>query len=502
MNLVLKINDIDRTVNVVMGSLEKSDVINEKVDSLRFSVRKYGSLTFEPHAGDTVELIDDGETTFKGVILSVNKSTEGHAVILYNVECVDSSRDMDRMLVNEQFTDTTGDAIIESLITTYAPTFTTNNVAAPFPVKSITFNRISVSDAIQKLAQMSGYSWYVDYDDDVHFFEKNTEPAPFSLTDTSNNYIYDSLEVTEDISQLRNRVFIRGGEAEGDARTELFNGDGTKKIFPLANKFSAIYDDNNNQILFVSINGVQKTIGVDFLSNENDFDVFWNYNEKYVRFKVAPASGTNNISVTGIPLFPILVQVEDTTSISQYGLFEFSKTDKTIKSKREAFDFALAELEAYAGKISEGSFETYTPGLRSGQLITVNSPSRGISEGFLIQRVSFRMESPNVAIYRVELATLRTMSIIDLLITQLKQGSRIIEEAANEIIDKYGQTNESVTIGESLVSSTSHNPQLETVTIAESFTPQSLNYAVEFVVGPTIPTGTKRQFVLDGSPLA
>jgi hypothetical protein len=475
MNLVLKINGVDRTSKVVMGSLQKADVINEKVDTLKFSIRKYGSSTFVPSVNDIVELLDTGVTTFKGVILSVNISTEGHAVVRYDIDCVDNSRNMDRMLVNEQFEDTTGNAILSALITTYAPTFTTTNVDAPFTVKSITFNRISVSDAIQKLAQMSGYSWYVDYDDDLHFFEKNTESAPFNLTDTSNNYIYDSLEVTEDLSQLRNRVFIKGGEAEGDARTELFNGDGTKKFFKLSNKFS--------QIPTVTVGGVGQAEGVDFLDDEASFDVFWNYNETYIRFKVAPAAGTNNISVTGIPLFPILVQVEDTASINQYGLYEFSKTDKTIKSKQEAFDFALAELQAYADKVSEGSFETYDSGLRSGQVINVTSTSRGISEDFLIQRVTFGMESLTQGIYRVELATLRTVSIIDFLISQLKQGNRIIEESTNETLDKYAQ-------------------EKEEITISESFTAQSLNYAVEFRLSPQTITGVSRPFVLDGSPLS
>lgn len=475
MNLQLLINGIDRTSRVILGSLQKTDVINEKADTLHFSVRKYGSGTFTPAINDAVELLDGGSTIFSGMILTVNISTEGHAVIRYDVDCVDGSREMDRVLVNEQYEDTTGDAILSDLVTNYAPGFTAANVDAPFAVKSVTFNRISVSDAIQKLAQMSGYSWYVDYDNDLHFFEKSTEPSPFDLTDTSENYIYDSLEVTEDLSQLRNRVFIKGGEAEGDARTESFDGDADKKFFKLSNKFS--------QLPAVTVGGVAQDVGVDFLDNEDDFDVFWNFNETYVRFKTAPAAGTNNISVTGTPLYPILVQVEDAASINQYGVYEFSKTDKTIKSKQEAFDFALAELEAYANKVSEGSFETYDSGLRSGQIINITSASRGVGEDFLIQRVSFRMESLTHGIYRVELATLRTVSIIDFLISQLKQGSRIIEEEANETLDKYAQIPEEIAI-------------------SDSFTAQPLNYAVEFRLAPQAITGTARPFILDGSPLS
>ncbi len=37
---------------------------------------------------------------------------------------------------------------------------------------------------------------------------------------------------------MRNRVFIRGGEIEGNSRTENFDGNGTKLTFALGHKFS------------------------------------------------------------------------------------------------------------------------------------------------------------------------------------------------------------------------------------------------------------------------
>lgn len=695
MNLTLKINGIDRTSSVVWNSLEKSDVLNEKVDTLRFAVRKYGSSSFVPAVDDEVELLDGSDTIYKGIILTARKSTEGHSVVRYDIDCVDNTHYLSGPLVLERYKDKTIDFIIDDIITKYDPDavldglvahyklngdatdssgaendgtansvtyvagkirqagsfdgansyinvpdsadlmptaftisvwvnptdylsqytrvlekggylngggyglefndsgshkmhltiwdnltavvlattsdiptgalthivatfdgatakvyvnggyeakvsavmtsntfplkiggrgvaqdnfkgiiddlriynqvltpdeitkiynigFTTNNVDAPVEVKSITFNRISVAASLQKLATLSNYSWYLDYDNDIHFFEKNTEPAPFSITDTSGNYIYDSLEVTDDISQLRNRVYVQGGEAEGDERTEEY--DGGKKFYKLSNKFARLPS--------VSVDGVAKSVGVDFLDEEDDFDCFWNYNETYIRFKTDTASGTKNVDITGVPLYSVSAQVQDPDSIDQYGLYEFSKVDKTIKSKEEAKHFAVSELEAYAQKISEGGFETYTAGLRSGQLITINSASRDINEDFLIQKVTFRMVNKDVGIYSVELATLKTITIIDFLLDQLRLGTRIIEEQDNEILEKFIDALETITIGESFSSSTSHNPQSETITIGESFTAQSLNYAVEAVLGPQVPSGTKRQFVLDGSTLA
>jgi len=481
MTITLKINGVNRTSSIIRNSLNKSDVLNEKVDTLSFAVDKYGNQTYAPSVNDTVELLDTGVTIFKGLILTVDKSTDGHSVVRYDVECVDNAHFLNRTLVTEIYTNTTINAIIANIISTYAPTFTITGVVAPVPVKSITFNRISVSEALGKLSRLSNYSWYVDYTNDIHFFAKNTELAPFSITDNSNNYIYESLQVSEDISQLRNSVFIEGGEIEGEQRTETFTTDGVQKFFKLTNKFSAIYDDDQNQILSVAVNGVQQTIGVSGLNDESSFNVLWDYNGKSLAFANAPANGT--LTVTGLPLYPILVQEEDPDSIVIYGRSEFAKVDKSISTRQEAVDFAIAELEAYANKISESSFATYTPGLRSGQVITVNSAFRGINEDFLIQRVTFRMVSQTVGEYRVELATLRTITLIDFLISQLRVNGTILADSDEDILHKY-------------------KPFTETISIADAVTVQALNYPVVFRLGEQAVTGFIRPFALNGSRLS
>jgi len=473
MTVTLKVNGTDRTSSIAWNSLRKSDVLNEKVDTLSFAVDKYASV-FTPVIGQSVELLIDGVRDYYGLILSVNKVTDGHTIVRYEIDCVDNAHYLTRVLVAESYENTTIDAIIANLISTYAPTFTTTNVAAPVAVDSIRFNRISVAACLEKLAKLSNYSWYVDYNSDIHFFIKNTELAPFSITDTSANYVFDSLEVSEDLSQLRNRVFIQGGDAVGDPRDEFFNGDGTKKFFKLSNKFS--------ELPTVTVGGVSKTVGVDFLDDEADFDVLWNYNETYIKFTTAPAAGTNNIQVTGTPLYSILVQVQDSASIATYGVSEFARTDTTIKSKEEARDFAIAELEAYGDKISEGSFYTYTAGLRSGQTITVNSTLRAVNEGFLIQRVTFSMVSRSVGQYRIELATLKTITLIDLLISQLRQNGTLISDNDTTLLQKYEEFQDSLTLSDSL-------------------TVQALNYAVTFRLTPQAITGTSRPFILDGSRL-
>ena len=173
--------------------------------------------------------------------------------------------------------------------------------------------------------------------------------APFNLSDGDGNHIKDRLQLSDDFSQIRNRVFIKGGEIEGESRTEYFDGNGTRKQFKLANKFA--------HIPTVRVGGTLKTVGNDYLDNEDDFDCFWDYNQQYIRFKdtTIPGSGTNNLTVSGIPLYNLVVQVEEPISIASYGVFEFAKTDKTIKSRTTAVMMAQSELTAYKNGLIEGT---------------------------------------------------------------------------------------------------------------------------------------------------
>lgn len=356
--------------------------------------------------------------------------------------------------------------------------FNIANVSCDLSVKTVAFNRVSVTSALEKLSKLTNFQWYVDYDKSIYFFEKNTINSPFNLSDDGEKHIYDSLFISNDISQLRNRVYIRGGESEGSARTESQNGDGVKKHFVLANKFA--------QMPTVKIGGVTQNCGVDYLTPEDAADCFWSYQEKYVRFKVAPTSGTNNITFDGIPLFPVQVQFQDSISIEKYGVYEFAKKDLTIKSKEEAFTFAKAELEAYGQDIVEAGFKTYISGLRSGQIINVQSDRRSLDEDLLIQSVSMSMISGGddpVIVYDVKLATLRTMSIIGILIDLLKSEDRLIDDTADETLEKAIFNNETINVVEGFSITAAVDLPDEDIIVSDQFDNRGFDFPVEFVLG-------------------
>jgi hypothetical protein len=427
-------------------ALKKTDNINERVDDLTFTVLKYGDKIFTPAINQEVIMYDGSEKVFGGFIVFVSEDEEDKGIVRYSVHASDYQTVFARRIVLERFRNRTATEIAAFLVEKYSIGFTVNNVDADVNIQSVTFDRIPLTEAFDKLARLIGYSWYIDYDKDVHLFAKNDEEAPFNITTNDGNYIPDSLEISHDLTQIRNRVTIRGGEVEGEERDQTFNGDGVKKSFVLAHKYA--------RTPTVTVGDVAQTVGVAYLDDETLFDCVWSFSERSLRWQEAPTTGTNNIFVNGVPLFAIVVTRSDNTSINALkdlsrgvdGIFEYSIEDAKIRSREEAIQRGVAELEGYSAGIIEGSFETYTPGLRSGQTININIPHRGINEDFIIQRVQYTMLTREKGIYKVTIATARTVGIISLLQDLLRK--RGAGETDQDLIVTQVEINDSLEVGE------------------------------------------------------
>lgn len=453
MAIIFTVEGVDRTSSVVFNSVRKTDNLNQKTDLLEFKVRKYGSLTYVPNLGDEVVVTKDGDTIFGGVVVRISEALRSPTILEYSIACNDYSQFLKRELVTERYENQTVADIIDDLIATYTTDgFTTTSVVGTVTLGSISFNRLNVADCLQKLADALSYVWYVDYDKDIHFFPRNTEEGE-AISDISGNYVYDSLEITEDLTQVRNVVLVQGGERESETpRTELFSGDATRTTFALANKYASLPD--------VEVGGVAQTVGVEFLDDDASFDCMWNFNEKYIRFTAGntPGLGTNNIEVSGIYLYPIVVNILNNASIAEFGRYEFAITDRSIRSQDEAVCRALAELQSYQNELYEGSFRTYQDGFRSGQIVSITSSQRAKSIDVVVQSVTARMRDPigTAFEYEVRFATLKSVGIIEYLQAQLRSKEVIVDD--QETLLNLHDLTDGVAISDTLAAPTDSSP--------------------------------------------
>lgn len=380
-----------------------------------------------------------------------------------------------------------------------ATAFYQQNVTdADTPEISLKFNYENVSDAIRQIAEAVGNDWYIDADRDVHFYQLASEAAPFGLSDTSQNFLWNTLRIRSDLSTIKNQIYVRGGEYEGSQTDYDVIADGTALNFrsPYRIKEIEIYVDSGGGF-------VQQTVGVDNLDDPASYDCLYNFQEKNLKFKAAtkPADG-DTVRMRGNPMIPVIVKKGDPTSIAAHGTFEYLIIDKSITSQQGARDRATAELRDYRDSLVEGNFRTSTSGLRAGQALTVGITARGISDTYLIQSVVMTARSPTTLFYDVSLISTRTYGIIEYLLGLLRDGKKQIAINDNEVVDLAQDIAETLTCGDSWVEA-STNDQTEDVDMAEDFD-SGTNQGTIFVFAPYTHASfsdTKRAFILEGSRL-
>ena len=162
-----------------------------------------------PGNGEEIIITDDLIRIFAGRILTKIESFMPPSSYKYNVDCIDYHRDLDRKLVNETYEDMMTGDIVRHIIANYCSGLTSTNVDDGVLIDGmIVFDYVQPSECIKRLAELSQYSWYVDYSKDVHFFSQAVPNAPFKIDD--DQAYYKDLIFTYDFSQLRNRVRVKG----------------------------------------------------------------------------------------------------------------------------------------------------------------------------------------------------------------------------------------------------------------------------------------------------
>ena len=97
-------------------------------------------------------------------------------------------------------------------------------------------NRLKPTEIMQRLADNFNWYWYIDYERYIHFFQQETQQAPFDINEASNNF--KDLSFTYDISRLVNKQIVEGGEETSTQfYSEVREGNGVQREWLTKNKF-------------------------------------------------------------------------------------------------------------------------------------------------------------------------------------------------------------------------------------------------------------------------
>lgn len=403
------ISGVDRTSFFRIGSLEIEDTINERSTARLQLVDR--TMTLDLQDGQQIQIYDyQAILIFSGYILYPKKHVPiTKNVWYYDIEAVDQHQIADRWLVAKTYTNATVTSIVNDLYTTYLQPegVTIGNIASSgVTLEKASFPRIgTVTDALNELAELAGFQWYIDYDKKFYFASRELFNAPISITTTSS---INAVQVKQNRSQYRNRQYIRGGQIQTDIITlerPTPNPDGVSRTFitrfPVSEKPRIFVNTVEVSAANIGVNGVETnkifyyTIGSNAITQDSSQTVL--------------AAGTT-LQVTYRGQVSLAVVSEDPLAITTRaaleggtGVYERMDIDTTIVSRAEATQIAVGKLEKYAKIAREITYDTYTTGIAAGQLQNVNLPEYGINSiNFLIDKVTTsELEGAKQLVYTV-----------------------------------------------------------------------------------------------------
>lgn len=423
------------TYTVDLESVEIDLDIAVQQSRATFDVWIYNSFTSgsyqytipRPKAGQEVVFLNAaGDREFGGILMDVEEEEREPNIMVYHCECSDFTKWFDRHLVNQQWLqNTTVQTIINDIVSQYVNTpgntrtFTTHNVQqfpqVPMPITQ--FFYVPPSQCMAQLSQLLGWGWYIDSYRDVHFYQITSNPSPLPNNELNADDLWTDpnlsaselpnwvdLKISENVSQLKNFVFITGiYVAQSKLYTETMVGDGQTTVFSLGYQPPA----DASQIT-VSVNGTPQQIALEWVDGSPGQSgpantVYVDFSAQRIRFSSPPPNGAT-ITVTYYPMQQTVYGQPDPQSQAFMaardgtdGIYQYNRMDPSLSAETVALAQQRAQmiLYKYAYPYISGTFRSYLPGWQVGQNFTFYSNRRFNGElngrTFYVTRVSKRI---------------------------------------------------------------------------------------------------------------
>lgn len=427
----INIESVDRSNDVEREGLVFTQGVTNRQSAVRFRMKAKPGRDI-PSMDDSVLIIEDDENLFRGTVTERSEWIVDGLLVGFEFNCADGRHEFDRMLVAKAFNDTDSHEVAAYIVGNYTTGFTFDLEGDPIEIQTIRFNYEQPSRCFDILCQHTGFDWYIDADNVVHFFPKGSRSAPFDITETSDRAYYKSITFDRNIVELKNAVYVRGGFyldeiLEADA-IDKYEADGEQRAFPLMYRYKQIQ---------VKKNDVTQAVGIDFIDDEGDFDVLYNYQQKSIRFRDdnKPTAG-QLVEIFGNAEVPLIVRLQDNDSITAYGLREGVRIDPTMTSIAEAELIAGQILEEWADGAYEGSFVTNQTGLRAGQSILINLPSRNVNDTFRINRITGRINGDRFE-YDVQFLKSGNITFTDIMVELIGRDRKNLVISDDDVVLRF-----------------------------------------------------------------
>lgn len=399
MSLTVTIDGVDRTNRVILNSIEIQQALTSAVDTCIFAIRLPASAEAEiPDFTHEAIITLDGSRLFGGVVTTTNPMFDwGSDEITVDVSCQDFQYHLTRTLIADAFVSQTAGAIVRSIVTTAGTPYgiTEGTIEDGPTIEAFAIDYEEAGQAIERLAEITGFEWYVDADKQLFFFSPASAvaDAPWQLTIPASGVDAATAPITNlraprDGTQYRNAITLRGAQSVSDLRTDTRTSSGVEREY--VTSFPLVVPGS----LTLTIAGVPQTVGV---TNQDDPDLFaWmvSYAGRQDNLATITANAGTATPANGAAVVmqyrhftQVIVQAQDDDAILERGRFEHILIREEIDTRQLASVVAQAELARWSRPADVLAYQTTRPGLRAGMRQRVTVPQLAIDADYLLRSV-------------------------------------------------------------------------------------------------------------------
>lgn len=366
-----------QSVPVEAGTLDIHNEIGQR-SSCTFTI--YDTQQSIYLNGAQVQVLDpNGTILYGGFVDTDTVSKPGWGPTLeHQIECRDYHYLADKRLAFRSYLNTNAGAVVLDLYNRYlkAEGVLLGGVGSGVALPEVVINYGQISQALDSLAQQSGYWWEIDEQRKLWFQPYTGRAAPWTL-DGSQADQMQTLTLVRGNPQYVNRQFAKGAYDATKAQTLTLHGNGTQ-AYTLPYQIASLTS--------VVINGVTQSVGTK--GTDSGKQVYYQVGDAVLALDPSqPLYGAGDtIVVTYTGRYPVVALASHATLISTQrtregvgtGYVESVYADSKLHTLAAALKIASAMLAHYGCDMTTLTFATGTPGLKQGQLLTALLPMFGV----------------------------------------------------------------------------------------------------------------------------
>jgi hypothetical protein len=476
-------NSTDISKSVDWKSIDAVSVLTKETGTFTFNVRQGVGQTYPaktiPAIGDTIELYDSTGLIWGGTCTEVEPIISG-LMITWQITATDYGFLLDGTLVKKNYAGMDPADIVADIINTFCAGkgFNLDGVQrGNFLVETIKFNYQQPSKALQSLAKLIGWDWFIGPDKTVYFFLGDVDDgdgggavgdggvAPITVDATSGEVEWNSLDIDLQITNMQNSVYVIGGTLPvmftASTTNDVYPTNGTANTFPVAYAYSS-------STIVVELNGTPQTVGVlNQVTDPSTVQVLYSDSGRFIQFTAGAPSGGGVVKIFGTAQVPIVAHASNNASIALYGERQGVITDSTITSVPEAQLRATAQILQFGHPVYDVKFNTLIAGCQIGQTIKVNVPAMGITNyNLVIKRIEAVGYAPGddglningMLEYQVECIGSDNVTFTDLMTTILQQEQTQTDVSDDTITENLEYAPETLVLADTVTATGASRP--------------------------------------------